>query len=315
MITGLNSRVKLISLAKKTGWRQKIKAVRNEFSQAGGRKSVFAISFCFSADAVNFFMRKRAMTFCCPRGNLFQNYRFDYGLAGLLIARLHYLLMKNYDTVISMSDSMTDQLKSLGIQRLKTIGNFVDEVHLEPYRRNRKPLTDKIRFAFLGSLTERKRPGLMIVSFNKLIRDGYDCHLDIIGQGNLRDEIVQIVRDYNIDKQVTFYGHLPEPYDIIQEADFMLLPSESEGVSRAVMEALFFGVPCILRDVDANREIIEDGDNGYLFKADDDLTSVMKKAALTVINRSPYHRRNLLPLLFRQNHNIEKYLALINSPL
>ena len=54
----------------------------------------------------------------------------------------------------------------------------------------------------------------------------------------------------------------------------MVLPSFSEGVSRSALEALFLGVPCVLRDVDGASELIHDGINGYLFNENSELHSI-----------------------------------------
>jgi len=60
-------------------------------------------------------------------GNIAQNYRFDYGLAGLIAAWLHLMALHRFDLVLAMSEAMASQLHRLGLTRLKVIGNFVDE--------------------------------------------------------------------------------------------------------------------------------------------------------------------------------------------
>ena len=58
----------------------------------------------------------------------------------------------------------------------------------------------------------------------------------------------------------------------------MCLPSYSEGMSRAVLEALSLGIPCVLRNVKANSELIKDKENGILFNNTTDLYVSLNKA-------------------------------------
>jgi len=111
---------------------------------------------------------------------------------------------------------------------------------------------------------------------------------------------------------VRFHGYLKSPYQILQKADCVVIPSYSEGVSRAMMESLFFGVPVIARNVDGNSEIIKSGVNGELFATDNELISVMKKMILEgkKKNKRPL---NLLPGMFSQTTCIKKMLHLINE--
>jgi glycosyltransferase involved in cell wall biosynthesis len=93
----------------------------------------------------------------------------------------------------------------------------------------------------------------------------------------------------------------------------MVLPSESEGIPRAVLESLFFGVPCILRDVDGHSEVIKNGINGECFEDDNNLVDVMARAIKCLHDRKLGDGQELLPDDFRQQQNIELYLKLIKQ--
>ena len=94
----------------------------------------------------------------------------------------------------------------------------------------------------------------------------------------------------------------------------LVLPSASEGISRAALEALYLGVPCVLRDVDGNRELIRPGHNGALFKKNEELASAIL-AALAISNRTlGQTRESLLPEIFRQEYAASKYIRLMENP-
>jgi glycosyltransferase involved in cell wall biosynthesis len=108
------------------------------------------------------------------------------------------------------------------------------------------------------------------------------------------------------------HGHLSAPYQLLAQADTLVLPSSSEGVSRASLEALHLGVPCILRYIDGNAELIHSGVNGALFKRDEKLSNAMREVA--VWSRSRGEKiESLIPPTFRQSFAAQRYMALMES--
>ena len=86
-----------------------------------------------------------------------------------------------------------------------------------------------------------------------------------------------------------------------------MLPSESEGISRSMLEALFLGIPCIARDADANRDPVKPGWNGKLFMTDEELAQVMAEAVKEEVDDRSVESENLLPTAFRQEPNIQRF--------
>ena len=98
----------------------------------------------------------------------------------------------------------------------------------------------------------------------------------------------------------------------MNDSDLLVLPSFSEGTSRAALESLFLGIPCILRNVDSNNELIKpEFNNGELFDNDDELAELMISQALK--SRERIERKNLLPDNFKQENIKKKYIDLIQK--
>jgi len=308
----IDPRVEIVSLASCKGWVEKHFAYQKLLQKTGSRSEVVSLSLCLSADTFNYFIRSHAIIISSVRGNLMRIYRFDFGLPGLFAAFMHYQLLKKFNKVVAMSNSMEKQLRKFGIRRTVTIGNFIDEANLEAMRLQPAKGCSMFRFVFLASLSERKRPDLLIKAIRKLRMSGINCCVDLVGDGPLRSSLEEQVRGWGLRPWVTFYGNLSSPYKVLQQADCMVLPSEAEGISRSVLEAMFFGVPCILRDVDANNEVIHPGGNDYLFKQDDDLVEIMSKS-VRQINSTRFKAVNLLPDAFRQDANIQAFLEVIRN--
>jgi glycosyltransferase involved in cell wall biosynthesis len=259
---------------------------------------------------VNALCRSLAFTCAGVRGNLPMNYRFDYGVAGMPLAALHLTCLRACDAVVVMTNAMAAQVRRYTSTTPRVIGNFVDESRLDKYRAER-PAEGPFRFVFLGSLTPRKQPLALVDAVSELTRSGVSAHLDLVGDGPLRTNIAERVRELKLDQAVSLHGHRDDPYDILARADVMVLPSLSEGLSRASLEALYLGVPCVLRAVDGNAELIREGTNGTLFRENTSLAAAM--AATAAWSRALTGKReSLLPDAYRQGSAVSSYLALLD---
>lgn len=304
----LHEQVEVVSLARTPGgWRGRLAAYRKLLEDAGGRRRVGSISMCLSADWINRFCRRQAVTCASVRGNLPQNYRLDYGWLGVPLALGHLLALRAFDHVVAMTCSMAAQLHSLAAIQAHVIGNFVDEPALERHRCSEECAAGPLRFVFVGSLSVRKQPELVIAAIEKL-RDK-DVRLEVLGDGPLREMLSGLVESSSLHGRVSLHGQVSDPYPILATADAFVLPSRSEGVSRAALEALYLGVPCVLRDVDGNSELLAAPESGALFARDGDLAAAMLKAA--AYSRARTGRTSLLPPVFQQDTAATQYLDIL----
>lgn len=307
----LDSRVVQLSLSNANGgckgW---VRAYQAKLEAAGGRERVASISLCFSADMVNLFCSRQAVICSSVRANLLQNYRLDYGLIGVSLAVAHLTALGRFDHVVAMTEAMAGQVKRYARKVPAVIGNFVDEDALDSYRVQRQA-EKSLHFVFIGSLTSRKQPLLMIGAVRKLVFNGVSISLDIIGDGPLRQQVEEEVTRLSLGKVIRVHGHLSEPYHLLAKADAMVLPSLSEGVARAALEALHLGVPCVMRETDGNDELLFTGYNGFLFRRDEELAEAMLSAAY--IGRNSPNRVSLLPEAFRQRDAANRYLELVEQ--
>jgi glycosyltransferase involved in cell wall biosynthesis len=305
----LHELVEVVSLAHTPGgWLGRLSAYRNLLENAGGRKHVGSISMCLSADLLNGCCRRQAVTCSSVRGNLLQNYRLDYGPPGVPLALGHFLALRAFDHVVAMTRSMALQIHKLSRLQPVVIGNFVDEQALEHYRQI-GPASGPLRFVFVGSLSVRKEPELVISAVQKL--SNLDVELDLLGNGPLHEKLSNTLKSQKLQGRVRMHGHVSDPHPIVSGADAFILPSRSEGASRAALEALHLGVPCVLRDVDGNSELLTTPGSGKLFASNDDLAAAM--LATATYTRSRADKSSLLPPDFQQHRAASQYLELLEQ--
>lgn len=125
----------------------------------------------------------------------------------------------------------------------------------------------------LGKLIEKKRPMDLLRAYELFtVRHSPRTHLIFVGDGPLRPELEDYVKDHNI-KDVHFAGfknqtEIPEYYAI---ADIFVLPSGiGETWGLVVNEAMCFGLPILVSEmVGCGPDLVKDGENGFIFSVGD----------------------------------------------
>jgi len=107
----------------------------------------------------------------------------------------------------------------------------------------------RTRVLFVGSLEQMyKGPDILLRALAQLLSVGHDAALRIVGDGRYRAELEQLTHDLGITRKVTFLGQLPSGAAIREQlngTDVFVLPSRTEGLPRAMIEAMARGLPCI----------------------------------------------------------------------
>lgn len=136
-------------------------------------------------------------------------------------------------------------------------------------------------FLFSGSLIARKGVDVVAGAFVRLAQEVSNVRLRIVGDGELRESLVRMLRP--VSERVEFvgfkdWGELPAEY---AAADVLCVPSRYDGWGLVVPEGLASGLPVIATDrMGAALEFVESGRNGWLIRAGDEeaLLGAMREA-------------------------------------
>lgn len=96
------------------------------------------------------------------------------------------------------------------------------------------------------------------------LKERYPCHALIVGGGRREDEVQQAAGSLGLAGHVHFLGSRRDVPDLLHAMDIFVLPSYSEGVSLALLEAMAAGLPVIATEVGGNAEVVADGVTGLL---------------------------------------------------
>lgn len=124
---------------------------------------------------------------------------------------------------------------------------------------------DSIIFIHVASCTKPKNHERLFRVFKKLEQEHSDFHLFCLGQG------YDMYRDLNIeDEQIHFLGEKSNVADYLSFSDFFVLSSDYEGLPISLLEAMSLGVVPICTPAGGIKDVLRDGENGYMTSTFDD---------------------------------------------
>jgi glycosyltransferase involved in cell wall biosynthesis len=116
----------------------------------------------------------------------------------------------------------------------------------------------------VGSLIDTKRHVDLIEAAGILHAGGRNVRVAIVGDGPLEGELAVSARRYGVDGAVELLGFREDVEKLYADASVFALPSRYEGLSIALGEAMASGLPAVVADVGELRELVLDGENGFV---------------------------------------------------
>lgn len=120
------------------------------------------------------------------------------------------------------------------------------------------------RIVTVGKLMHQKNQKMLINAFSAVYKKHPEYILDIYGEGVLRNELQQQIDSLGLTEVVTLRGNVLDIHEQIADAEIFVLPSDFEGLSNALLEAMMMGFPCVAANYPGCDEVICDGKNGLL---------------------------------------------------
>lgn len=180
--------------------------------------------------------------------------------------------------VIAVSEAMARDLVALGIPREKVTVVLTAIDPLPPPALPRAELrarlglpADRPLALFLGRLSPVKGPDVLIDAV-RLLRDRQpEACFVLAGDGQLRAPLEEAVQAQGLQGQVMFAGFVARENvaDYLAASDLLVLPSRSEGLPHAVLEAMAFSLPVVASAVGGVPEAVSDGVTGALVPPED----------------------------------------------
>lgn len=180
------------------------------------------------------------------------------------------------------------------------VNNGIDQQKFNPanqYKNIRHEFNipeNKLLLLFIARFTLHKQPLTLIKAFTKAVKENPALHLLMVGDGDQKEEAVQLIEQAGISQHVTLEKFRQDVPHILASADVFILPSLWEGLPIGLLEAMSMGKAIIASNVDGTREIIEHGVNGWLVQTD----NLIDNTANAILELS---KNDEMRLTFQQN--------------
>ena len=138
-------------------------------------------------------------------------------------------------------------------------------------------------FISVGRMVDAKNHRMMLEAFAEIIKIHSDCRLILIGDGALKDELIEKTVQLKISEKVEFTGVISDVENYLAIADVYLSTSKYEGLPLSILEAMAAELPIIATKAGGSKDIVIDEKNGFLI-AIDDLHALVEKMLLIYRN-------------------------------
>lgn len=206
-----------------------------------------------------------------------------------------------FDQMIYCSEKIKDLMHvhhpKLNYPKEKVIINAIsiDEIK-EKASEKIEEFPSKPVFVSVGRLHWRKGYHKLLEAHAKLLSEGFDHQIQIVGDGEDRQKLDNLIKENKVENSFILLGNKMNPYPYIKNADFFILSSESEAWPLVIAEALILQKPIIATDTGDVSKMITDRKTGLLISYDVNEMYRAMKEFLTDENLVSELRNNLLTI-------------------
>ena len=122
------------------------------------------------------------------------------------------------------------------------------------------------RIVIIGSLVNKKGQDLAIETIKILHTRNISAHLDILGDGPDFEILQNLIDSHHLSNFITLHGNVDHPETFLSEASIYLHTAIYEPFGLVLIEAMALGLPVVCTDAKGNRDIIQEGINGFMIK-------------------------------------------------
>ena len=107
-----------------------------------------------------------------------------------------------------------------------------------------------------------------------------DAAFLLAGEGELSDSLRALARDLGVEDSTYFLGRCENVAELLSISEVCVLSSKAEGFSNSILEYMAAARPVVVTDVGGAREVVVEGETGYLVPSGDDTTMAARLIAL-----------------------------------
>ena len=186
-----------------------------------------------------------------------------------LVRELCLLVLRRAVTTIAVSIPLQESLRNFGVKNTIYIPNSVDFDSI--------PLVDEYAnhssLLYVGSMTRNKDPMTLLHAFELIVRSIPSAQLTMCGDGPLMPLVKDEIAKNKLEDKVKALSFVPPESlcEIRSKTPIFVLPSRSEGLSLALLEAMAAGQLIIVSRIPSHISILKDEETALFFDVDDEV--------------------------------------------
>lgn len=187
--------------------------------------------------------------------------------------RLRFWAIRRWaNVVVALTEVMRAEALQIGIppERVKILNNGIDARAYEfdsaarIAAKQQLGLQENVVVLFVGRLDPVKSLPTLVEAMKTAHQRCPKLRLVIVGDGPERSDLEAQTQTLGIEDSVQFAGNQKNVSLYLRSADMFVLPSFTEGISNALLEAMASGVACLATPVGGNNEVLDHGKYGAL---------------------------------------------------
>ena len=189
--------------------------------------------------------------------------------------RKYKYLFQPYDKIVCVSKEARKTLLNMFPDfqnKTEVFYNIINKNALS--KKAEQPVADMAfsgtKLLTVGRLCSPKGQDIIPRITRHLLDSGYDIRWYCIGEGDSRENIESLIKEYGVESSVILLGNQNNPYPYFKRADIYIQPSRHEGFGITLTEAKIFALPIITTDFDGAAEQITHEETGIIVRFDED---------------------------------------------
>lgn len=180
------------------------------------------------------------------------------------------VLHPRVDGVICVSNAVREYVSQQAWRKKKNIVTIYKGHNIAWYENIKKAdLTEfgikDTDFSVICVVNARPIKGIVyMLKASNLLAENPGIQLLLVGNGMDEEPYTSLIQNSKMKERIHLAGYRYDVPELIKACDALVLPSIREGLPRVVMEAMGIGTPAVVTATEAGKEIVDNGESGYL---------------------------------------------------
>lgn len=198
----------------------------------------------------------------------------------LLFYNAEKKLSKYTDDIITINkddyEIAAKNFKKTNIHLVKGVGLDSNKFNFTVSKEEKKEILHSLNIPegsyimiYAAELLPRKRQIWLIKTVEKILKENPNMHLLLPGKDSMNGKCQQLVKKLNLEDRIHFLGFRKDIPKLLKIVDLAVSSSRQEGLPVNIMEAIYCGLPIVATACRGNRDLIENGKNGFIVPVND----------------------------------------------